>query len=121
MRISRDIRATLALAVAVAALLAVPAYAGAPPSGAFDRNGMWIWYVSKSSGGDPDAIVERARRHGVGTVYIKSGDDRNYWSQFSARLIRTLKAGGLDVCAWQFVYGDHPKDEAKVAAHAIEK
>jgi hypothetical protein len=25
------------------------------------------------------------------------------------------------VCAWQYVYGDHPKDEAKVAAHAIEK
>jgi hypothetical protein len=95
--------------------------AGDPPSTPFDGDGMWIWYVSKSSGGSPDAIVEKARRHGIGTVYVKSGDGTDYWSQFSLSLIQSLKAGGVDVCAWQFVYGDHPKDEAKVAAHAIEK
>jgi hypothetical protein len=117
----REMRAAVALAVVLAALVAVPAQAGGPHRTPFDRNGMWIWYVSKSSGGDRDTIVAKARAHDVGTVYVKSGDDRHFWSQFSTGLIRSLHAGGLDVCAWQFVYGDHPRDEAKVAAHAIDK
>ncbi|MFL5782184.1 MAG: peptidoglycan-binding protein [Thermoleophilaceae bacterium] len=95
--------------------------AGELPHTPFDDDGMWIWYVSKSSGGDTDSIIAKARAHDIGTVYVKSGDDRHYWSQFSSSLIRSLKAGGLNVCAWQFVYGDHPRDEAKVAAHAIDK
>jgi hypothetical protein len=32
-----------------------------------------------------------------------------------------LHRGGLDVCAWQFVYGDHPLAEAKAAAAAVAK
>jgi hypothetical protein len=120
MRTLRDIRATATLALAMAAVAAAPA-AAAEPHTPFDRDGMWVWYVSKSSGGSPDAIVERARKHGVKTVYVKSGDGDDYWSQFSKSLIRSLRAGGLDVCAWQYVYGDRPKDEGKVAAHAIEK
>lgn len=93
-----------------------------PPPGAtpFDRAGMWIWYVSAASGGSPQAIADQAREHGVGTVFVKSGDAGNYWSQFSSELVADLRAGGLDVCAWQFVYGTHPKDEARVAARAID-
>src|SRR4051794_3059337 len=55
--------------------------AGELPHTAFDENGMWIWYVSKSGGGDPGSIVARARAHAVGPVYVKSGDDRHFWSQ----------------------------------------
>jgi hypothetical protein len=32
-----------------------------------------------------------------------------------------LHRGGLSVCAWQFVYGDRPLAEARVAAHAVAK
>jgi hypothetical protein len=65
---------------------------GPPPSGpitggvsgtAFDGQGMWIWYVSQSSGGEPAAIAERAHQSGITTVFIKSSDgSSNYWSQF---------------------------------------
>lgn len=94
---------------------------GAPPPGAspFDSDGMWIWYVSQSNGGDPRSIVAMAKAHGIDTVFVKSGDGGNYWSQFSPQLVSTLKAGGLRVCAWQFVYGNNPSGEASTAARAV--
>ena len=91
-----------------------------PPSGtAFDGGGMWIWYVSKSNGGNLGAIAEQAKAHGISTVFVKSGDGTNYWTQFSPSLVSTLKAAGLRVCAWQYVYGDSPSAEAAVAARSV--
>jgi Putative peptidoglycan binding domain len=95
-----------------------------PPSAAqspFDRHGMWIWYVDRSEGGDVGRIVARAKRAGIGTLYIKAGDGGDVWSQFNKPLVRTLHQGGLSVCAWQFVYGDGPVDEAKVGATAVRR
>jgi hypothetical protein len=93
-----------------------------PPSGtAFDGNGMWIWYVSKAAGGDPNAIVAQAKAHGISTVLVKAGDGGSYWSQFSPALVGALRAGGLRVCAWQYVYGSNPTAEAAVAVRAVQQ
>jgi Putative peptidoglycan binding domain len=86
---------------------------------AFDGSGMWIWYVSKSSGGDAQAIVTQAQQHGVSTVFVKSSDGTTAWSQFSSQLIAALKGAGLKVCAWQYVYGDQPEAEAQLGAQAV--
>src|SRR3954452_10928216 len=40
----------------------------------FAGNGMWIWELPKSEGGDVDAIAARAHAAGIGTVYVKSSD-----------------------------------------------
>ncbi len=80
---------------------------------------MWIWYVSHSDGGDPAAIALQARLAGIKTLFIKSGDGEEYWSQFSPSLVRTLHASGLNVCAWEYVYGANPRIEAAVAARAV--
>ena len=82
---------------------------------------MWIWYVSRSSGGDPARIARKARRRGIETVYIKSSDGSSSWSQFSRGLVSYLHARGLRVCAWQFVYGIHPGAEARRGAEAVRK
>jgi hypothetical protein len=95
-----------------------PPVAGATP---FDRQGMWIWYVSRSEGGSVSRIVSRARASGIGTLYIKAGDGGSVWSQFNTPLVEALHRGGLDVCAWQFVYGDNPVAEAKVGATAVQR
>ncbi|HEU4736652.1 MAG TPA: peptidoglycan-binding domain-containing protein [Solirubrobacterales bacterium] len=87
----------------------------------FDRQGMWIWYVERSEGGSVGRIIARARKAGIGTLYIKSGDAADYWSQFSPGLVRALHRGGLDVCAWQFVYGERPVAEARIAAAAVRR
>jgi Putative peptidoglycan binding domain len=84
-------------------------------------DGMWIWYVSRSSGGNLAEIAHRAHRHGIETVYIKSSDGSNAWSQFTPSLVSTLHAHHLRVCAWQFVYGTHPGAEARRGAQAVAK
>jgi hypothetical protein len=110
-------RARLLIAVAAAALslLVLP---GAASAAAVDGDGMWIWYVSRSSGGLPDAIAAKAAKHGVETVFIKAADGRDPWRQFSPWLVAELKARGLRVCAWQFVYGRYPRTEAERGAEA---
>jgi hypothetical protein len=128
--------AALAIAVLAASLPAAGASAGSggapapgaepdpqPPIGAtpFDRQGQWIWYVSRSEGGGLGRIIARARKAGVGTVYIKAGDADSTWRQFNRPTVDRLQAGGLDVCAWTFVYGQQPVDEAKVAATAVAR
>jgi hypothetical protein len=82
-------------------------------------NGMWIWYLSHSSHGKLGQIAKKAHAHDIDTVLIKSGDGTHYWSQFSPAVVNGLHARGLDVCAWQFIYGDNPGKEAKVGAAAV--
>jgi hypothetical protein len=94
-----------------------PAPAGLPT--AFQGAGMWIWYVSKSDGGDIAAIAARAHATGISTVYVKSGDGTTAWAQFSPALVSALHAQGLKVCAWQYVYGNDPLGEARVAAASL--
>jgi hypothetical protein len=123
----------LAVLIVIATLVQLPSAAAetggagqgeeAPPVGStpFDRQGMWVWYVDRSDGGSIPAILARARRSDVGTVYVKAGDGGDVWSQFSRDLVRALHRGRLDVCAWQFVYGERPLAEARVAAAAVAK
>src|SRR4051812_2093385 len=100
----RRLLPTLALAL----FLALP---GAASAAAVDGDGMWIWYVKRSNSGNLDAIQARAEKHNIKTVYIKAADGRTRWPQFSPWLVSQLKLRGLRVCAWQFVYGLHPKTE----------
>ncbi len=126
--------AALAALIALAAatiLLAVPLARGAAaqepvaPTGnaanPLSGDGMWIWYLNRASRGKVKRIAGRARKRGIEVVLIKAGDAGRVWSQFSAPMVRALKARGLRVCAWQFVYGDRPKAEAKVGATAAAR
>ena len=97
-----------------------PVHAGGVAAGALEGQGMWIWYVSRSSGGSVAAIVAQAHAAGVATVFVKSSDGAsNYWSQFSSQLVSELHANGLKVCAWQYVYGTSPAGEANLGAQAV--
>jgi hypothetical protein len=87
---------------------------------AFQGTGQWIWYVSKSERGNIDAIAARAQAAGVRTLFIKSGDAGNAWSQFTPGLVQALHARGLRVCGWQYVYGKKPLAEAIAGAAAAE-
>ena len=88
-------------------------------SNPFASRGMWIWYVSASNGGNLSSIVGMSRRYGLSTLMIKAGDGTGVWSQFNSRLVSSLHANGLRVCAWQYVYGNHPLGEAQVGADAV--
>ena len=88
-------------------------------AGALAGRGMWIWYISRSDGGTLSSIVATARKYGVSTLIIKSSDGPTMWSQFNPSVVSELHAAGLHVCAWQYVYGNHPLGEAQVAAEAV--
>ncbi len=119
--------ACTALFLAIGAGPASPGSASAqgPTAVAADNplsgNGMWIWYVSRSQGGNLNRIAATARRNRISTVYIKSSDAGKPWSQFSPGLVQALHSRGLRVCAWQFVYGDVPVAEANLGAQAVAK
>ena len=86
----------------------------------FKGNGMWIWELGRSEGGDAAAIAARARAAGISTVFVKSSDGAtSRWAQFNPELVAALHANGLRACAWQFVYGNDPLGEASLGADAI--
>ncbi|MGI8558671.1 MAG: peptidoglycan-binding domain-containing protein [Solirubrobacteraceae bacterium] len=86
----------------------------------FAGNAMWIWYLSKSDGGNLDTIASRAASAQIKTVYVKSSDgSTNFWSQFTPALVQALHQRNLRVCAWQYVYGTHPAAEAQLGAQAV--
>lgn len=80
--------------------------------------GMWVWEVPKSGG--TAGIIDRARRHGLRTIYVKSGDGIHYWRQFDGA-VRALKAAGLRVCGWQYIRGRAPVAEARIGARSIAR
>lgn len=88
----------------------------------FDGNGMWIWQLSATEGGNLERIIAKAQAADVTTVFVKSGDgggpNRN-WKQFSRTMIDRLHSGGLKVCAWPYVYGYSPRAEAQASIAAI--
>ena len=96
-----------------------PATPGTLPE-AFKGNGMWIWELPKSDGGDIAAIAARAHAAGMSTVFVKSSDGpASRWAQFNPELVQALHANGLRVCAWQFVYGNDPLAEASLGVDAV--
>ncbi len=96
-----------------------PQTIGVPKTNPFASNGMWIWEMGSTQRGNVPAIGSQARQFGIRTVMIKAGDGTTWWSQFNPETVRTLHAWGLHVCAWQFVYGTHPLQEAAIGARAV--
>jgi hypothetical protein len=108
--------------IVVVAQAPLPARAATAPGAlpdVFKGNGMWIWRLPKSDGGDLDAIAARARGASMRTVFVKSADAADGWAQFSPQLVQGLHDRGLRVCAWQFVYGADPLGEAAAGAASV--
>ena len=101
------------LAAAATGAATPPATAQVRPT-VLDGDVMWIWQIGRANRGNPGAIARTARRYGVEAVIIKGSDGRRRWWQFSPWLVGQLKAAGLRVCAYQFVYGRHPRAEANL-------
>ena len=100
----------------------VEPYPVAPPAAnPFTGKAMWIWEIPASSGGDLATVIATAKQYGVGTLIIKSSDGTQPWSQFSRAMVATVRDAGLQVCAWQYVYGRHPADEARLGAGAVRE
>jgi len=96
-----------------------------PSGSAFDGNGMWIWTLSQTEGGDLAKIIKLAHARDVTTVFVKSSDSDHLYPrsapQFTSGLVTTLHNAGIRVCAWPFVYGNVPTAEANMSIAAIQR
>jgi len=66
--------------------------------------GMWIWEPAKADGGDPAAIVARARAVGLTHIYVRIGSswDGFNGADFLARIIPAAHAANIKVFGWDF-------------------
>jgi hypothetical protein len=104
---------------ALCALLFAAAPARAADATAFDGQGMWVYVLSSSNGGDVESIAFDAQLRGVTTLVVKSGDGTRYWPQFSRELVDALHAHGLKVCGYSRIFSRKPRTEARVSARAV--
>src|SRR4051812_14438184 len=65
---------------------------GAKAKSPLAGDGMWIWYLNRSSHGNLGKIAAKAHSRGIETVLIKSGDGTGYWSQFTSSMVAQLHA-----------------------------
>src|SRR4051794_41932418 len=80
---------------------------------------MWVWQMSRTEGGNADAVAARAAASGVSTVIVKGGNATTRWGQFSPALVAALHARGLNACAYHFLYGRKPVAEAALTARLV--
>jgi hypothetical protein len=81
----------------------------ADPATAFDGDGMWIWQIEETEGGDLERIAARARSAGLSFVVVKAAHGTRWWPQFDRELVDTLHAAGVRVCAYQRALSRRPE------------
>lgn len=88
--------------------------------------GFYIWKVRYCEGGNISAIVDRALEAGLSHMLIKAADGGYLYNvpdghDLLPDLVSVLKAAGIQVWLWQYVYGDSPGSEALAAIKRIEQ
>ena len=83
--------------------------------------GMWIWKLPASEGGDPAAIVRRARAAGLRQLWVRVGDSRDgfYAGPALETLVPVLHRAGLAVMGWGFPYLWDPAGDAAWSRAAL--
>ncbi|MCY0892347.1 MAG: hypothetical protein OWR52_02405 [Acidibacillus sp.] len=78
----------------------------------------WVWEVDKCGG--VQGIIDTCKTTGARGVIVKAFDGTNIWPQWE-QSVNTLKAAGLVVGAWGYVYPANVEQTAQVALTALEK
>lgn len=89
--------------------------------------GFYIWKIPNCENGDPESISLAAHKAGLTHVLIKIANgiyDYNYDTATKEDLIGpvadALHKRNINVWGWHYVFGDLPKQEAKVAIKQIK-
>lgn len=92
------------------------------PAPALPRGkGMWLHYFRLAAGGDPVALVARAKATGLSHVYLRVGSSKDgFYAQAELdRLLPVAHDAGLSVVGWDFPYLFDAEADARRAAAAI--
>lgn len=83
--------------------------------------GMMIWRIPYCEGGNPSTIANVAASAGLSHVLIKIANDTRPYNvdangnDLVAPVVDALRAKGMQVWGWHYVYGYDPIGEAKIA------
>ena len=83
--------------------------------------GWFIWQIPRCEGGAPEAIAHQAAGAGLTHVLIKVAE-RTFGVGFDKNgrdlvppIVDALRARGIEVWGWHYIYGDSPTGEASIA------
>lgn len=94
---------------------------------------IFSWNVPAVEGGDPVNFVNWLKKHHFEAVYLKAANGSaiqrvSRWSPWPTwgenvrvNLVEALKANGIKVYLWHFVYGTNPSGELNVAKSQIAR
>jgi hypothetical protein len=93
-----------------------------------EGKGFFIWKIPKCENGDANAIATRAQEAGLSHVLIKIANgiySYNYdWENnidYLPPVVDALRARGIQVWGWHYVYGDNPTAEASKAVQRVKQ
>ena len=95
----------------------IPAQRGALPVG----KGMWIWLADQAEGGNPEALVAKAKEVGLTHLYVRTASLSQgfYAGPYLDRLLPAAHAANIRVYAWDFPYLDNVDGDVARAVRAI--
>ncbi|MBV9368969.1 MAG: hypothetical protein JO074_04005 [Frankiales bacterium] len=84
--------------------------------------GMWIYQWDHSNGGQPGAVIKRAKTVGLTHLFVRTGSSHDGFT--GAGVLRAVLPAAheaqLRVIAWDFPELDHPLADAQRLAHAAK-
>jgi hypothetical protein len=88
--------------------------------------GFFTWILSNCEGGDPASVVAAAQAAGLSHVFVKIADGVKAFGvdasgfDFTAPVVQALRAAGIAVWGWHYVYGNDPSAEANIAIQCAQ-
>ena len=86
--------------------------------------GMMIWQIPNCESGNVTTIASMAASAGFSYVMIKIADGPYAYSKNASllpSLVTALRAQGIGVWGWHYVYGSNPSGEASIAISQMKK
>ena len=117
-------------------VLGLPPPPPAPPPTApaverepLEGKGWYIWRVNLCDGGDPSVIAAKAQQAGLTHVLIKVADGPNPYrynviltGDRVGPIVSALRGiPGFQVWGWQYIYGEEPETEARIAVDLVQQ
>jgi hypothetical protein len=83
---------------------------------------VWVWNWRRCDGGDAARVAERLKAAGCSGVIVKAHDGARWFDQGQPwrEIARALKAQGLRVAAWAYIYGADWPGEARLAIETVQ-
>jgi hypothetical protein len=93
-----------------------------------EGKGFFTWKIPNCERGDAKQIVVHAKAAGLTHLVIKIADGTMVYNgtwgdptDYTTPVVNALRAAGIKVWGWHYIYGDYPNGEANVAIARIRQ